>query len=134
GGTGNDFIMGDYRLSQMPVVGGTQIVLTGSDFLDGGDGDDIVQGNRGNDVLYGGAGADAIQGGRGAEQAHNAAANDADWLAAEQPTSPIGRRLQAKASGSSRGMASLKRRNDSWHELALAQQGCFKRSQTSRNG
>lgn len=45
-----------------------------------------------------------------------------------------GGRFRAEMAGDTRGMASLKRRNDSWHELALAQQGCFKRSQTSRNG
>jgi hypothetical protein len=53
--------------------------------------------------------------------AHDEAANDADWLVTEQPTSTIGGRFQAKASGSSRGMASLERSNGSWHELAREQ-------------
>jgi hypothetical protein len=43
-------------------------------------------------------------------------------------------RFRAEMAGDARGMASLKRRNDSWNELTREQRGCARRSQTSRNG
>jgi Ca2+-binding RTX toxin-like protein len=56
GGAGNDLLMGDYNLNLTPISNGVGVVLTGDDFVDGGDGDDIAMGNRGNDVVYGGRG------------------------------------------------------------------------------
>lgn len=75
GGVGNDLIMGDYRLVDTPIINGAGVVLTGDDFLDGGEGDDIVMGNRGNDAVYGGEGDDALYG----DEAPDANGNNGDY-------------------------------------------------------
>jgi Ca2+-binding RTX toxin-like protein len=75
GGAGNDLLMGDYNLNLTPISNGVGVVLTGDDFVDGGDGDDIAMGNRGNDVVYGGRGDDILYG----DEAPDSNGNNGDY-------------------------------------------------------